>query len=251
MSDKLLQQRHGPVLQLSLNRPQKKNAIDNELWIALREAFKAAAADDSVRCVVLHGAGDNFSAGVDLSSFGDSGEGEHPFESAARAVADFDKPLIAAAHGVAVGGGATVLFHADMVYAGDSLRLRLPFAALALPPEWASSYMLQANIGAQRAAELFYSADWIDAARAVELGMALEVVPDTELLQRALARAAAVARWPLSGLREIKRCLRLPHRAAIDAAFHAEQAAMMRQAGSAENIEAVMAIMEKREPRFD
>ncbi|WP_116364464.1 enoyl-CoA hydratase/isomerase family protein [Parahaliea mediterranea] len=250
MSDTLLRQHHGAVLQLTINRPQKKNAIDNGLWIALREAFKAAADDDSVRCVVLHGAGDNFSAGVDLASFGDSGEEEHPFESAARAVADFDKPLIAAAHGVAVGGGATVLFHADMVYAGDSLRLRLPFAALALPPEWASSYMLQANIGAQRAAELFYSADWIDAERAVALGLALEVVSDAELLERALARAAAVARWPLSGLREIKRCLRLPHRAAIDAAFQAEQAAMLRQAGSAENIEAVMAIMEKREPRF-
>lgn len=246
-----MQQRHGAVLQLTLNRPHKKNAIDNALWVALREAFTRAAADDSVRCVVLHGAGDNFSAGVDLSSFTAAEEGEHPFESAARAVAGFDKPLIAAAHGVAVGGGATVLFHADMVYAGDSLRLRLPFAALALPPEWASSYMLQANIGAQRAAELFYSADWIDAERARALNLVLEVVPDAELLARALARARAIARWPLNGLREIKRCLRLPHRAAIDAAFAAEQAAMARQAGSAENIEAVMAIMEKREPRFD
>ncbi|TXS92724.1 enoyl-CoA hydratase [Parahaliea maris] len=251
MSEVLLQQRHGAVLQLTLNRPHKKNAIDNALWIALREAFTAAAEDDSVRCVVLHGAGDNFSAGVDLSSFTDAGEGEHPFESAARAVADFDKPFIAAVHGVAVGGGATVLFHADMVYAGESLRLRLPFAALALPPEWASSYMLQANIGAQRAAELFYSAEWIDAGRARELNLVLEVVPEAELLERALARAQIVARWPLNGLREIKRCLRLPHRAAIDAAFAAEQAAMARQAGSAENIEAVMAIMEKREPRFD
>lgn len=251
MSETLLQQRHGAVLQLTLNRPQKKNAIDNALWIALREAFTAAAGDDSVRCVVLHGAGDNFSAGVDLSSFTDGEEGEHPFESAARAVAEFDKPLIAAAHGVAVGGGATVLFHADMVYVGETLRLRLPFAALALPPEWASSYMLQANIGAQKAAELFYSADWIDAARALELGMALEVVSDEALLERALAKAATIARWPLNGLREIKRCLRLPHREAINAAFAAEQAAMARQAGSKENIEAVVAIMEKREPRFD
>jgi len=251
MSDTLLREQHGGVLQLTLNRPQKKNAIDNPLWRAIGEAFRAATADDSVRCVLLTGAGENFSAGVDLSSFTDlASGGEHPFEAAARAVADFDKPLVAAARGAAIGGGATVLFHADMVFAGESLRLRLPFAALALPPEWASSYMLQANIGAQRAAELFYTADWVDAARAVELGLALEALPDDQLLDRAMARAQAVARWPVSALREIKRCLRLPHRAGIAAAFDAEREGMQRQAGSADNLEAVMALLEKREPRF-
>lgn len=255
MTDSLLREQRDGVLQLTLNRPEKKNAIDDPLWVALREAFAEAAADDSVRCVLLTGAGGSFSAGVDLASFGGTdreGEGEaHPFESAARAVADFDKPLLAAARGVAVGGGATVLFHADLVYVGESLRLRLPFAALALPPEWASSYMLQANIGAQRAAELFYTADWVDAARAVELGIALEAVPDSQLLERVRGRAGDVARWPLEALREIKRCLRLPHRAGIEAAFAAEQAAMARQAGSPDNIEAVTAILERREPRFD
>jgi enoyl-CoA hydratase/carnithine racemase len=251
MSDTLLREQHGGVLQLTLNRPQKKNAIDNPLWRAIGAAFAEAAADDSVRCVLLTGAGESFSAGVDLSSFTEPATGEeHPFEAAARAVADFDKPLVAAARGTAIGGGATVLFHADMVFVGESLRLRLPFAALALPPEWASSYMLQANIGAQRAAELFYTADWVDAARAVALGLALEVLPDDRLLEHAMARAQAVARWPVSALREIKRCLRLPHRAGIAAAFAAEREGMQRQAGSADNIEAVMAILEKREPRF-
>lgn len=252
MSKSLLSERHGHVLKLSLNRPAKKNAIDNALWLAIAEAFQAAAADDQVRSVVLTGTGGNFSAGVDLASFDDTDSGaEHPFEAAARAVADFDKPLIAAVQGVAIGGGATVLFHADMVYVGQSLRMRLPFAAMALVPEWASSYMLQANIGAQRAAELFYTADWIDAERAVSCGIALEALADDELLERAMSRAQDIARWPVNALREMKRCLRLPHKAAIDAAFVAEQAAMLRQAGSAENIEAIMAIIEKREPRFD
>ena len=136
------------------------------------------------------------------------------------------------------------------VYAGQSLRLRLPFAALGLVPEWASSYMLQANIGAQRAAELFYTADWVDAARARELGIVAEVLPDTELLDHAFARAEAVAQWPVSSLREIKRCLRMHHQHSIDAAFVAEQAAMVRQAGSADNIEALTAFFEKRPPRF-
>lgn len=250
MADSLLRERRGGVLLLTLNRPGKRNAIDNGLWEAIGAAFNEAGDDDSVRCVVLTGAGQDFSAGVDLASFAEAGA-DHPFEAAARAVAAFDKPLVCAARGVAVGGGATVLFHADLVYVGASLRLRLPFAALALPPEWASSYMLQANIGAQRAAELFYTADWVDAARAVSLGLAVEAVADDALLERALERAQAIARWPVSGLREIKRCLRLPHREAIEAAFAAEGEAMLRQAGSADNVEAVTALLEKREPRFD
>ncbi|MEQ9465695.1 MAG: enoyl-CoA hydratase-related protein [Haliea sp.] len=251
MESVLLQEQLGRVRMLTLNRPGKKNAINDALWIAIREAFTAAAEDPQVACVLLTGAGDSFSAGVDLASFGAApGDEPHPFESAARAVAAFDKPLLAAARGVAVGGGATVLFHADMVYAGESLRLRLPFAALGLVPEWASSYMLQANIGAQRAAELFYTADWIDAARARELGIVAEVLPDAALLEHAMARAEAVAQWPVSSLREIKRCLRMHHEQGINTAFVAEQAAMARQAGSADNIEALTALFEKRAPRF-
>ena len=95
---------------------------------------------------LLTGEGEHFCSGVDLSSFGEAVEGEeHPFESSARAVAEFDKPIVAAAKGVAIGGGATVLFHCDVVYVGESLRMRLPFANLGLVPEWASSYMLQAK----------------------------------------------------------------------------------------------------------
>jgi enoyl-CoA hydratase/carnithine racemase len=205
-----------------------------------------------VTCVLLTGAGGNFCAGVDLSSFGESAQGgaEPPFYAAAETVAAFDKPLVAAASGVAVGGGATVLFHADIVYVGESLRLRLPFASLGLVPEWASSYMLQANIGAQRAAELFYTAEWIDAARALQCGIAAQVIPDASLFDHALAKSAEIAQWPVNALRETKRCLRLHHRDAIAAAFAAERAGMERQAGSPENLEAITAFLEKRAPDF-
>jgi enoyl-CoA hydratase/carnithine racemase len=234
-----------------LNRPQKKNAINTEMWLALRDTFHEAAADDSVVCLLLCGAGDNFCSGVDLASFGDVAEGEeHPFESAARAVVEFDKPMVAAAQGVAIGGGATVLFHADVVYVAQSLRMRLPFASLGLVPEWGSSYMLQANIGAQRAAELFYTAQWIDADKAFNAGIAAAVLPDADLYDHAFAKAQEIAQWPVNALREIKRCLRLHHLPAIDAAIKIEQAGMERQAGSPENIEAITAFMEKRAPNF-
>ena len=251
MTEKIATRNDDGVLVVTLNRPEKKNAVDNSMWVAIRDIFNAAAADDSVICVLLHGAGDNFCAGVDLTSFGgDDGGAEHPFESAARAVADFDKPVVAAAQGVAVGGGATVLFHCDIVYGGESLRLRLPFASLALAPEWASSYMLQANIGAHRAAELFYTAEWVDADKAHSIGIVADVLPDASLFEHAMNKAREIAQWPVSSLREIKRCLRLHHTASIDAAFKAEQAAMARQAMSEDNIEALTAFMEKRPPNF-
>jgi enoyl-CoA hydratase/carnithine racemase len=251
MTNTLLTENRDGVLVVTFNRPEKKNAINNDMWIGIRETFRAAAEDDAVVCVLLCGAGEHFCSGVDLSSFGDGDAGEeHPFESAARAVVEFDKPLVAAAQGVAVGGGATVLFHADIVYVGESLRMRLPFANLGLVPEWGSSYMLQANIGAQRAAELFYTAEWIDADKAMNCGIAADVLPDVSLFDHALAKATEIAQWPVNSLREIKRTLRMHHLDSVDAAIKAEQAAMMRQAGSPENIEAITAFMEKRPPNF-
>jgi enoyl-CoA hydratase/carnithine racemase len=251
MSNSVLTDNRDGVLVVTLNRPEKKNAINNEMWIAIRETFVAAERDDTVACVLLTGAGKDFCAGVDLSSFSDPGDGKvHPFESAARTVAAFGKPIVAAVSGVAVGGGATVLFHCDIVYVGESLRMRLPFANLGLVPEWASSYMLAANIGAQRAAELFYTAQWIDADKALSSGIAASVLPDASLFDHAYAKASEIAQWPVNSLREIKACLRLSHKANIDAAFAVEQAAMGRQAGSPENIEAITAFMEKRSPNF-
>jgi enoyl-CoA hydratase/carnithine racemase len=251
MTDSLLTEIRDGVLILTLNRPEKKNAINNEMWVGIREIFEAAADNDEVGCVLLCGAGEHFCSGVDLAAFGDMAPGQdHPFAAAARAVTGFDKPMVAAAQGAAVGGGATVLFHADIVYVGESLRLRLPFASLGLVPEWASSYMLQANIGAQRAAELFYTAEWVDADKALNCGIAAEVLPDASLFGYALAKASEIAQWPVNSLREIKRCLRMHHLGPIEAALAAEDAAMIRQAGSAENIEAITAFMEKRPPNF-
>ncbi|HDY81639.1 MAG: enoyl-CoA hydratase [Gammaproteobacteria bacterium] len=251
MTATILTENRDGVLVVTLNRPDKKNAINVEMWVEMRETFKAAAEDDAVACVLLCGAGGHFCAGVDLSGFGDAfSDKEYPFESAARAVVEFDKPLIGAVQGVAVGGGATVLFHADIVYVGESLRMRLPFVSLGLAPEWGSSYMLQANIGAQRAAELFYTAQWIDADKAVNCGIAAAVLPDANLFNHALAKATEIAQWPLNSLRETKRTLRMHHLEAIDAAINAEQAVWKRQAGSPENIEAITAFMEKRPADF-
>ena len=243
------------VMGLTLNRPEKKNAFNTAQWHGLRDALAQAKQDPSVGVVVLSGAGEDFSAGQDLTEMlsGGGGDGppeEHPFFLAMKELYAFDKPLLAAAKGVGVGFGATCLFHCDIVYVGESLRLRLPFVNLGLVPEAASSYMLQAVIGYQRAAELFFTAEWIDAERAVSSGIAARSFPDDELLAATWAKAREIAQWPVGSLQATKRTLRAPHLDAIWAAEKVEQAGMKAQVGSPENVEAITAFMEKRKPDF-
>lgn len=253
--DCILQDYDDGVLCVTLNRPQKKNAFHDPQWDGLRDALNRARSDDSVAVVVLAGAGDDFSAGQDLSAFAGAREpradgNPNGFHGCVDAVFRFDKPLLAAVKGVAVGGGATLAIACDLVYAGESLRLRLPFVSLGLVPELASSYTLQAAIGRQRAAELFFTAEWVDARRALELGLAARTFPDAELLSATLARAREIARWPVRSLQATKRTLMVAHEAGIQAARRAEDAGMERLAGSPENREAVTAFLQKRDPDF-
>ena len=204
------------VLLLTLNRPDKKNAFDDPQWDGLAAALREAHADPHVACVVVTGAGNDFSAGQDLTAFGKAAEPREDgkpngYYGCMDALFAFDKPLLAAAKGVGVGIGITFLFACDLVYVGESVRLRLPFVSLGLVPEAASSYLLQAAIGRQRAAELFFTAEWIDAARAVESGIAARVHPDEELLEATLSKAREIAQWPVSSLRATKQIIGAPH----------------------------------------
>lgn len=245
---------HG-VLLVTLNRPRRKNAFNDPQWDALTAVLRDAREDPAVAVMVVTGAGGDFSAGQDLTAFGGGGEPREDghasgYYGCMQALADFDKPLLAAAQGVGVGIGATFLFHCDVVYVGESVRLRLPFVQLGLVPEAASSYLLQQVIGSQRAAELFYTAEWIDAARAIEMGMAARCHPDAELLEATLAKAREMAKWPVSALQATKRTLLAAHGDRVRAALASEDAGMMEQAGSPENQEAIKAFIEKREPDF-
>ncbi len=259
---RVLTERCDGVLVATLNRPERKNAFDDPLWDGLRETLDGARTDRSVGVVLLTGAGGNFSSGQDLNAFptdgADSGDGgsaigsieDTAFSRFADSLVAFDKPLVAAATGIAVGGGATILFHADVVYVGQGLRMRLPFANLGLVPELASSYTLQQAIGSQRAAELFYTAEWIDATRAVEVGIAAASYPDDDLVDAARAKAAEIAHWPVASLQATKRCLMAAHAEGISRARAIENETMMERAGSPENIEAIVAFLEKRDPDF-
>ena len=250
MSETVLQSLNEEgVLSLMLNRPNKKNAFSIEQWLAFREAIEAAKTDSRVACLLITGAGSDFSSGTDLNDFSESDE-EHPFDKTARALVEFDKPIICAAKGIAVGGGATLLLQADIIYVGQSLKMRFPFVSLGLVPEWGSSYALSASIGSRRAAELMYTAEYINAERAVEMGIATAAVADDLLLDHAMNKAKEIAQWPISSLVATKQAMRAHHVPQILAAMDRENEGMAKTAGQAENIEAIMAFIEKRQPNF-
>jgi enoyl-CoA hydratase/carnithine racemase len=240
---------------ITLNRPEKKNAFDDAQWDGFADALRAASADDDIAVAVVTGAGGDFSAGVDLASFkgglqARTGAFASGYDNTMDALVAFEKPLLAAARGVCVGFGATFLFHCDGVYLGEGARLRLPFVRLGLVPEGASSFLLQALIGPRRAGELLYTAEWIPAVRAHALGLATAVLPDDAVLEAALRRAREIAQFPVSSLRETKRTLKAALLPGLRAALAAEAAGMKTQAGSTENVEAVRAFLEKREPDY-
>ena len=155
-----------------------------------------------------------------------------------------------AARGVAVGFGATFLFHCDVVYVGESLRLRLPFVSLGLVPEAAASFLLPAMIGTRRAAELLFTAEWVGAERALEVGIATRALPDAEVLPAALEKAREIARWPVSALQATKQTLLRSREAGVRAALETEALLMAKLAGSPENVEAVVAFLQQRPPDF-
>ncbi len=240
---------------ITLDRPERKNAFTNPMWADFLAVLDRVLADRSVRVVVLSGAGDNFTAGADVALMEgewDGGDaGDHPFAGVMTHLTQtFDKPIIAAVDGVAIGFGLTVLLHCDFVYVSDRARLRAPFVRLGVVPEAASSFLLPEILGTRNAAELLYTADFIDGARAVELGIANVSVAPEELLPTALATATRIAENPPGAVRATKRLLLETRRDQVLAAIERENTAFAKRMGTPENVEALTAFWEKRPPDF-
>jgi enoyl-CoA hydratase/carnithine racemase len=167
------------------------------------------------------------------------------------ALVDFDKPIVVAVQGAAIGGGTTMLTHCDFVYAGESTKFRMPFIDLALAPEFGSSCSLPARIGHLRAAELILLGLPFDARRAAELGLVTRVVPDQNLLATATELAAKLAAKPSGALRVSKRLMKLPFVDQIKAAMALENKEYSVLVRSSDAKEAFAAFLEKRAPDFN
>lgn len=238
------------VRTLTFDRPEARNAFDARQYRLLRDALDRAADDDAVKVVILTGAGRAFTAGQDLAEMAQPAAGavggEHPFGACLDRVVDFDKPLLAAVNGVGVGLGLTLLLHCDVVYIARGARLRVPFVSLGVVPEAASSYLLPLRVGHQAAAEILYTADWVDSARAVEIGLAARELEPERLLPELGALAARIAQHPIGSLRHTKRLVRECERDAIRAARAREDQAFRERIGTPENLAAIRAFFAKK-----
>lgn len=242
------------VMVLTLNRPHARNAFDRRMWGEARDALDDALLDKRVRCVVVTGAPGAFTAGQDLKEMStmdtSDAASENGFSSFMDVLCRFDKPLVASVNGVGVGIGITLLLHCDYVYIAEGSRLRAPFITLGVVPEAASSFLFPLVIGWRNAVDLLFESDFIDASRAVELGLANELCRPDNVLERAMERARHLAAKPLGSLRATKRLLLATRDEQVRAARAREDAAFVGRVGSPENMEAVMAFFEKRPPDF-
>jgi enoyl-CoA hydratase/carnithine racemase len=249
MSD-IVTERAGSILEIRLNRPAKKNAMTSSMYVSIADALDGAAKDDQVRAVLWHGEGDSFSAGNDLEDFmkNPPGSGESPQARLMSALINFEKPLVAAVHGLAIGGGTTMLAHCDFVYAGESTRFQLPFVNLALVPEFGSSYLLPLRGGYLGAAELILLGQPFDASRAAALGLVTQVVPDQQVLAIARDTAQKLAEKPAGALQACKRLMKRAVREQLEQAVTFENGEFAVQVRSAEAKQAFTAFLAKRRP---
>lgn len=247
----ILTNRADGILTITINRPEKKNALTSAMYAAMADALEAAEIDAAVRVIVFAGNGGAFTAGNDLQDFlnnppqGD----ESPVFRFLRAISTASKPLVAAVNGVAVGVGTTMLLHCDLVYVGTDARLSLPFVNLALVPEAASSLLLPAMIGYHRAAELLLLGEPFNAETAKDYGIANAIFPDARVLPEAMQVAAKLAAKPPTAMRLTKQLLRQT-RGDIAGQMAAEGVHFRSQLKSAEAREAMTAFFEKRPPKF-
>src|SRR6266704_528992 len=250
--DEILTERAGSILRIQLNRPKRRNAMTSGMYVTLADILKNAARDELTRVVLWHGAGDSFCAGNDIEDFlkNPPGPGESPQAQLMNALTEFDKPLIAAVQGAAIGGGTTMLLHCDFVYAGESAKFQMPFINLALVPEFGSSCSVPARIGHLRAAELILLGAPFDARQAAELGLVTQVISDKDVLARATETAGKLAAKPAAALQASKRLMKQPFREQIKAAMKAENEEFSAQVRSDDAKEAFSAFLEKRKPDF-
>lgn len=242
----------GGVLTITLNRPERKNALTGAMYDKLAAVLSSASDDGSVRVVLIQGQDTAFSAGNDIGEFtNDAPAGQDPpVLHFLRVAATFPKPLVAAVCGVAVGVGTTLLFHCDLVYAGDNAAFAMPFVNLGLCPEAASSLLAPRMLGYHRAAEALLLGEPFTAQAALERGLVNRVLPASEVGAHAHQQARKLAAKPLTSLVETKRLMKQPQQQAVLEQMLAESATFTRMLRAPAAKEAFSAFMEKRKPDF-
>ena len=244
------------VMTITFNRLDKKNSITSAMYGALADALADAQYKDTVRVVVLQGHETIFSAGNDIGDFLNNPPADPnssvkaPVFRFLHGISTFTKPLIAAVCGPAVGVGTTMLFHCDLVYAGDNAAFSMPFVNLGLVPEAASSMLVPHMFGYHRAAEALLLGEPFMAEAALEVGLVNRVLPPTEANTYAQSVARKLAAKPISSLIETKRLMKKGQAALIEKQMAEEGVSFSRMLTEPAAKEAFGAFMERRKPEF-
>ncbi len=251
MSSFILTDKQAGVMRIGFNRAEKKNAITFDMYVALRQALREASADPQVRVALVHGTPEAFTAGNDLGDFLNKERPDPPpSQLFLEALLDFDKPLVAAVSGIAVGVGTTMLLHCDFVYCTPGTRFAMPFVNLGLVPEAASSYLIPRLAGQRRAAELLMLGEPFDEATAKEIGLVNQIVEPAKLMETALATATKLAGKPPAALRLTKALMKRAADPVAADAIREEMKVFRERLKSPEAKEAMTAFFEKRKPDF-
>jgi len=240
------------VAVLEIDRPEVKNALNQDMYAALTRGLASASQNDNVRSLLVTGQPGSFCAGNELTEFVNNPptDADSPVLRFMFALARFEKPVIAAVTGHAVGIGATLLLHCDLVYVASSARLSMPFVKLGLVPEFAASLLLPQRAGHLRAAETLLLSQPIAAEEAVAMGLANMVVPDEQVVDVAREAAERFNALPPEGVRETKRLLKESQQRLVEDRILEEARLFGARLGGPEVREAVAAFFEKREPDF-
>jgi 2-(1,2-epoxy-1,2-dihydrophenyl)acetyl-CoA isomerase len=242
-----------------MNRPDRLNALNNELATALNDSLGRVAKDESVRVVVVTGAGRAFCAGGDLALIGKgratgaTQQLEPLLRAGMQAVLKMrimPQPVIAAVNGAAAGAGMNIALAADIRIAAEEATFGQNFAKVGLFPDFGGTYFLPQLVGPAKAAELFYTGDMIDAKTALRLGIVNQVVPAAQLEAEVKALAQKIAEGPPLAIRAVKRTLFGSEKARLEQALEDEVQDQVRCYLSEDCSEGIHAFFEKRSPRF-
>lgn len=248
----LLFERRGPVLWLRFNRPERKNALTLAMYAQAADGLLKGRNDPEIRALAISGTEDCFCAGNDLADFMKAPElePEHPVVRFMLALQECEKPVLAQVRGPAVGIGATLLLHCDLVFAAEGAYLQFPFVNLGLCPEFAASYLLPRLVGQAKAAELLFLGERLEVHEAQALGLVNGVFPDAQLNAQVQDRLERLTLLPPAALRATKALLKQYQQSGIASAMTEEVAVFTERLASPECREALQAFFDKRPADF-
>lgn len=240
------------ILKLTINRPEKKNALTQAMYTAMVQAMETVDNDPQLRALYITGAGNVFTSGNDVLDFagGSINMEESPVAKFLMALGTIQKPMVATVNGLAIGIGTTLLLHCDLAYAGESAQFQMPFVNLGLCPEAGSSYLLPKTMGYTRASELLLLGEKFSAKKAYDYGILCDVFPDAELQEQAWAKALQLAAQPPAAVRLAKRLIKQGEADTLREVMMREGREFGACLTSEEAGEAFGAFIERRKPDF-